>query len=358
MQETYLVDPSMENQNLENKLQAIQPTTICKYAIIVSVWMISMLLALRYYYTPLGVSDGRSVFYASSNQSAETNSSVITADLGSVLENASMPNKTLIITTINAAWAEHNSILDLYLQSFRVGEGTKQLIDHLLLVAVDQKAFERCQQIHPHCHVLLNEGTDFSGEKVFMTQDYLDLMWARILFLKDVLVLGYSFVFSDADILWFRNPFPLFDEKADFQIACDNYMGDPHSLSNAVNGGFNFVRSNERSIKFYEWWYDSRKSYPEMHDQGVLNEIKSSWHLSAIGLKMFFLDTKYFSGFCQQRAGLKDVITMHANCCIGMKAKTADLSLILQDWISFLSRNDSLTADLHWRAPDSCFHSW
>jgi len=291
----------------------------------------------------------------STNHSAELNSSVTAHDLGSALEKASMPNRTLIITTINAAWAKENSILDLYLQSFRIGEGTQHLLYHLLLVALDEEALKRCQQIHPHCYILLKEGSDFSGEKVIMTQGYLDMMWARILFLKHVLELGYSFVFSDADILWFRNPFQLFDETADFQIASDYYRGNPHDLSNTANGGFNFVRSNNRSIRFYEWWYESRRSYPNLHDQDVLNKIKSTKHLSEIGLKMLFLDTKYISGFCELRAGFKDVFTMHANCCKGMKAKIADLTLILQDWASFRSFNSS---SVNWRAPDACRHSW
>jgi hypothetical protein len=312
---------------------------------------------MAFYYSPIGQSYGRRGFYLLTNHSAELSSSITVTELGSALEKASMPNKTVIITTINAAWAEENSILDLYLQSFRIGEGTQQLLNHLLLVAVDEEAFKRCQQIHPHCYILLNKGTDFSGEKGFMTQGYLDLMWARILFLKYVLALGYSFVFSDADILWFRNPFQLFDGEADFQIACDHYTGNPHNLSSSANGGFNFVRSNERSIEFYEWWYESRRSYPKLHDQDVLNKIKSGNHLSEIGLKMMFLDTRYISGFCERRAGLNDVFTMHANCCIGMKTKIADLNLVLEDWTSFRSLNHTLTTAVHWRAPEACFPS-
>lgn len=292
----------------------------------------------------------------STNHSAQFNSSVTAHDLESALEKASTPNRTVIITTINAAWAKENGILDLYLRSFRIGEGTQHLLENLLLVALDQEALKRCEQIHPHCYILLKEGSDFSGEKVIMTQGYLDMMWARIFFLKHVLELGYSFVFSDADILWFRNPFQLFDDKADFQIASDYYNGNPHDLSNTANGGFNFVRSSNRSIKFYEWWYESRTAYPKLHDQDVLNKIKSGGHLSEIGLKMLLLDTKYISGFCERRAGLEDVFTMHANCCKGMKAKIADLRLILQDWSSFRSLNGSTA--VHWRAPDACLHSW
>ncbi|TKY44903.1 hypothetical protein E2542_SST31186 [Spatholobus suberectus] len=46
--------------------------------------------------------------------------------LESVLRNAAMkPNKTVIITTLNDAWAEPGSIFDLFLESFRLGEETQ-----------------------------------------------------------------------------------------------------------------------------------------------------------------------------------------------------------------------------------------
>ena len=53
-------------------------------------------------------------------QSSELKSSVTAFDLGSDLEKTSMPNKTVIITTTNAAWAEENNVLDLYMQSLRI----------------------------------------------------------------------------------------------------------------------------------------------------------------------------------------------------------------------------------------------
>jgi len=352
------MDQGMMTPRLEKRLQTTeQQGMICKYGIILCVCIFTLLITLSYYYCPDGQSDGRKGVYMLLDHSAEMSSPTAIAELGSVLEKASMPNKTVIITPINAAWAEEKSILDLYLQSFRIGEGTQQLLNHVLLVAVDEQAFKRCQQIHPHCYFLLKQGPNFSGERVFMTQEYLDLMWARILFLKHVLALGYSFVFSDADVLWFRNPFQLFDEKADFQIACDHYTGDPHNLSNDANGGFNFARSSNKSIKFYEWWYESRASYLNLHDQAVLNNIKSGSYLSEIGLKMVFLDTKYISGFCEQRASLNDVFTMHANCCVGMKNKIADLTLTLDDWAYFRALNGSLTTVVDWRAPESCLSS-
>lgn len=105
-------------------------------------------------------------------------------------------NKTVIITTLNAAWTQPNSIFDLFLESFRIGNGTQDLLKHVLVVALDQIAYSRCLEVRLHCYALTTEGIDFSGEALFMTEDYLKMMWRRIDFLCTVLELGYDFVFT------------------------------------------------------------------------------------------------------------------------------------------------------------------
>jgi len=105
-------------------------------------------------------------------------------------------NKTVIITTLNGAWAEPNTMIDLFLESFHLGEGTRELLNNLLIVALDGKAYDRCLRIHPHCYFLKTMGVDFSAEKVFMTEDYLKMMWRRLDFLADILQRGYSILFS------------------------------------------------------------------------------------------------------------------------------------------------------------------
>lgn len=89
-----------------------------------------------------------------------------------------------------------DSIIDLFLQSFRIGHHTRRLLNHLVIVALDDKAFRRCQSLHHHCYALLTEGTDFSKEAYFMTPDYLKMMWRRIDLLRSVLEMGYNFVFT------------------------------------------------------------------------------------------------------------------------------------------------------------------
>ena len=107
-----------------------------------------------------------------------------------------MANDTVILTTLNAAWSEPGSVLDVFLESFRTGESTRELLDHLVIVSLDSAAHERCGQVHRHCFALVAGGVNFSGQKNFMTDGYLKMMWSRINFLGQVLEKGFSFIFT------------------------------------------------------------------------------------------------------------------------------------------------------------------
>ncbi|KAG8634843.1 uncharacterized protein At4g15970 [Manihot esculenta] len=307
----------------------------------------------------LSFPSGSSVSFPYIFPSLLDNDSVPVSDeqkLEKVLKDAAMEGRTVILTTLNEAWAAPNSIIDLFLGSFRIGEHTRRLLNHLVIVALDEKAYLRCKEVHSHCFALVTEGIDFHKEAYFMTPAYLKMMWRRIDFLRSVLEMGYNFVFTDADIMWFRDPFPRFYTDADFQIACDHFTGSSVNLENRPNGGFNYVKSNNRSIEFYKFWYSSQETYPGYHDQDVLNFIKFDTFVEDIGLKMRFLDTAYFGGFCEPSKDLSLVCTMHANCCYGLDSKLHDLRIMLQDWKDFLSLPPSLknSSVVSWRVPQNC----
>nr|KYP61682.1 Uncharacterized protein At4g15970 family [Cajanus cajan] len=276
--------------------------------------------------------------------------------LESVLRSASMKDKTVILTTLNDAWAEPGSIFDLFLESFRLGIQTQKLLNHLVVITLDQKAHARCLALNKHCYQLETKGDNFTGEAFFMTPDYLHMMWRRIEFLGWVLDMGYNFVFTDTDIMWLRNPFKQFYKDADFQIACDFFNGNSFDLNNLPNGGFNYVKSNKRTIWFYKFWLRSRSSYPKMHDQDVLNKIKKHPFISDMELKIRFLSTGYFGGFCQASKDFNKVSTMHANCCVGLNNKVNDLKILLEDWKKYMSLSENEKKQSHpsWSVPQSC----
>ena len=108
-----------------------------------------------------------------------------------------MEENTVILTTLNGAWAEPNNIFDLFLESFRIGINTTRLLNHVLVIAVDHKAYLRCQALVPHCYFFMsNHSTKMAREAGFMSPIYLEMMWDRLAFLQTILTLGYNFVFT------------------------------------------------------------------------------------------------------------------------------------------------------------------
>ncbi|KAK4364847.1 hypothetical protein RND71_016205 [Anisodus tanguticus] len=276
--------------------------------------------------------------------------------LEKVLEKAAMGDKTVIITALNAAWTEPNSIFDTFLKSFVVGNQTTPLLKHVVVAALDQTAYSRCLKKQLHCYALTTKDVDFSAEARYMSEDYLKITWRKIDFQRTVLEMGYNFIFTDADILWFRQPFAHFYPDADFQIACDHYLYNSTNLDNSPNSGFIYVKSNKRTIKFYKFWYNASEAHPGKHDQDVLNMIKFNPFIKDIGLKIRFLDTALFGGFCEPSKDLNFVCTMHANCCIGIDNKMHDLTMALDDWGKYMALNgdERMSKPQTWTVPRMC----
>jgi hypothetical protein len=289
---------------------------------------------------------------ACSNETEET-------ALAAMLERAATGDKTVIITTLNQAWTKPGTMLDVFLDSFHRGEGTQLLLRHLVMVALDQQSLERCQQVHAHCFRLTTDGVDFSGSKGFMTDDFLKMMWRRMSLLRTVLELGYNFVFTDADILWLRNPFEHFSNDADFQISCDKNRGNAWSLLNKPNCGYQYARSNERTIAMYRHWCNGGENNPHIDEQSLLNIMLHSKAFVPYKVRIRFLSTEEFSGFCNGGKNMSRVVTMHANCCTGLSNKVKDLRKALRAWELGKSSPEVIVKKPQqlWHVPDACRHS-
>ncbi|CAI9099462.1 OLC1v1036289C1 [Oldenlandia corymbosa var. corymbosa] len=277
------------------------------------------------------------------------------AKLKQVLNKAATENKTVVVTTVNAAWTEPGSLLDLLLESLKNGNGTQKFINHLVVLSLDQKAYNRCSEIHPHCFAIHTEGIDFSiQEAVFMTPDYVRLVWRKIECMQLVLKLGYNAIFTDADVLWFRDPFLHFLDDADIQTSSDFYGGAP--TEGYANTGFYFAKSNNRTIQFFEFWLKSRYTYEHDHDQQVFQTISADPLVEKIGIKIRLLDTAFYGGLCQPSKDLNLVCTMHANCCIGLRGKIIIIRMLLEEWKKYmaLSNEEQTDTEYTWPFPVVC----
>ncbi|MCE3050072.1 hypothetical protein HAX54_046432 [Datura stramonium] len=299
-------------------------------------------------------------------------------ELEEALKKASMEEKTVIITVINKAYVEpHNgeypSMFDLFLESFWEGESTRVLLEHLLVVAVDQTAYERCMFRRLHCYRLVTGDVDFAGEKIYMSEEFIKMMWRRTRFLVDVLKLDFNFIFTDTDVMWLRNPFFMLNKskELDLQMSTDWFNGDPFSNSNSINTGFYYVRSNTKTISLFEIWYAMRRNSKGMKEQDVLAKLIREGVNKELDLRIKFLDTFHFGGFCSDDTDVKLVVTVHANCCRSIEAKVADLKNVLMDWKKRFKEGHTHVADgdegrnnspvensFKWSKHISCANSW
>uniref|UniRef100_A0ACD5YEJ0 Uncharacterized protein n=1 Tax=Avena sativa TaxID=4498 RepID=A0ACD5YEJ0_AVESA len=264
-------------------------------------------------------------------------------NLVELLRSAAMEDGTIIMTFTNEAWTLPGSLLDVFLESFRVGVKTQALLKHLVIVAIDGKAFERCQHVHPLCYSLAAANANFTAEQPFMSKDYLDMMWTRNKFQARVLALGHGFVFTDVDIVWFRNPLLRIPVAADIAVSCDAFYGEsPYDLNKSTNGGFLYAKPSDRTLAFFRDWYEAGKRFPWHHDQTVFDQVKHDL-AARHSVMVQYVDTIYLGSQCQPRwMDYRNLCTFHANCLIGLHNKTERLVGVLDEWKRFKAEKELL----------------
>lgn len=276
--------------------------------------------------------------------------------LAELLPKVATDDGTVIITSVNAAWAAPGSLLDLFREGFRNGDGTAHLLNHTLIVAVDAGAMARCEAVHPHCYLLEVTSANVSSANRFMSKSYLELVWAKLSLQQRVLELGYNYLFTDVDIMWLRNPFRHISLYADMAVSTDRFNGDAEALTNAANTGFYYVKSTNRTVEMLRRWRAARSRFPPTHDQAVFDAIKEELAAGDLQIKLVFLETTLFDGFCQFHGEMDRVCTMHANCCIGLENKVHDLKNMAAVWKNYtgLAPPEKTSGKYTWPVPAKC----
>ena len=164
--------------------------------------------------------------------------------------------------------------------------------------------------------------------------------------------------------MWLRNPLIRLstNETEDLQISTDYFLGDLRSENHQINTGFYYIQSNIKTIKLLRIWYAMKNSSEGQKEQDVLLNLIKGGIIRELNLRVTFLDTLYFSGFCQDSKDLRVVATVHANCCRSISAKVNDLKAVLRDWKLFkytsYKRLANVTTNLGWSMHWGCSKSW
>ncbi|KAF8712087.1 hypothetical protein HU200_028923 [Digitaria exilis] len=264
--------------------------------------------------------------------------------LRELLARVAMEDKTVIMAFTNEAWSAPGSLTDLFLESFRAGLKTEALLKHLLIVAMDAKAFHRCQQVHPLCYAFAGDGgINLASEQRYMAKDYLEMVWRRVRFQGRVLELGYSFLLTDVDIIWFRNPLLRIPVGADIAMSSDWFHGDnPYDLNKRANAGLVYARASPRTAAFYDAWHEVRDLFPGRKTQDVFEKLKHQL-TARLGVTLQFVDTAYLGTFCDRhrRRDFNKLCTFHANCLVGLRPKVEMLRRVLDEWRQFVKASNS-----------------
>ncbi|KAL2227299.1 UNVERIFIED_CONTAM: hypothetical protein Sindi_2088600 [Sesamum indicum] len=119
------------------------------------------------------------------------------------------------------------------------------------------------------------------------------------------------------------------------------------------------IRSNNKTRALFDAWYANKDNSTGLKEQDVLEKLMRQGFFRQLGLKVKFLDTLYFSGFCQDSRDVTVVATVHANCCRGMAAKLADLTMVARNWKRYKRlASANATSTFRWSLHRACWNSW
>ncbi|KAL6840414.1 hypothetical protein ACP4OV_030224 [Aristida adscensionis] len=276
--------------------------------------------------------------------------------LAELLREVATEDRTVIVTSVNEVWARPGSLLGIFLDGFKNGEGTAHLLDHVLVVAVDAGGFDGCKALHRHCYLLEVKSMNMSNAKFFGTPEFLEVVWQKVSLQQRILELGYNFLYTDADVMWFRNPFKRISVYADMSCSLDNSKMASTPLDNVLNTGFYYMKSTNRSVNMIRYWIAARTRFDDYNiEQVVFNKVKYEL-ISELGARIEALETEYISGFCDFQDGLDRVCTVHANCCLGLENKVHDLKNVAADWKNYtsLTPEERKKASVKATAPSKC----
>jgi hypothetical protein len=154
------------------------------------------------------------------------------------------------------AIAMHRSLLatgaDFHLTAFCFDDEAKRLIDSLDLPRLSTVALRELEDFDP----------ELAGTKPDRTQ--VEYCWTATPALP-LYVLGTrpdvdEVTYLDADLLFFRDPEPLFEEMGDASVLITPHRYAPEFRNQEINGIYNVqflvFRRDERGMEILRWWHD------------------------------------------------------------------------------------------------------
>lgn len=81
---------------------------------------------------------------------------------------------------------------------------------------------------------------------------FLEIMWLKIVAVWITVRLGYDVLFQDADLVWFKSPWEVFDDPSFDAYCMDDGARSERFSPLYANSGFYYLRANPRIVHFMQ----------------------------------------------------------------------------------------------------------
>ncbi|XP_072180901.1 uncharacterized protein [Diadema setosum] len=227
--------------------------------------------------------------------------------------------RRVILTTSNYGFV---NMTKNWLKSLR-NSGVQERV---VIIAEDKASHSELRAIRrPNLTVEYTElGRSQRKAMTWGEQSYRDFVSKRAIYILRLLRRGVDVLFSDADVVWLKDPLPVFTPPE-----YDVYYSKANQMLACV--GFAYYVATEQTIKLLEEWIIRMRSNPTMQTQVILNRILTSKYFPS--LKVGILDQSAFTnvkGYQNNSAGTEreDIYVVHVNGVTGSSAKTDVLKTI------------------------------
>ena len=216
------------------------------------------------------------------------------------------PSRDVVLTFANLGYA------DFVLNGFG-----RDAVPNTLVVALDARAhavFERAGLVSFFDASMPTIGAEQQDHR---TAGFMDMMKLRLLYAAEALLRGFSILLTDADAVFVRYPFGVF-EPAALSVACDATIV-PRSWREApgmVMAGFWYARAGVRPIILLKETLDYQARHPEQHDQQSFNQILSELLVADLSVsvmhpRLFPNGFQYFVKRTVQREGGEPLVVQN-----------------------------------------------
>ncbi|KAL7545786.1 hypothetical protein ACHAWF_009132 [Thalassiosira exigua] len=236
-------------------------------------------------------------------------------DLKKLLEQRNVVrNNTVVVMTVNAGQSEllSNFVCAARSKGFDTG--------NVLVFPTDRESHSMAQGLGIASYFDAKSlGSLPSGEaKVYGDPIFASMMYAKVLCVLYVSLLGHDVLFQDVDIVWYKDPLTYFHDKSNKAIQNFDIMfqhdgsSQPRYNPYSANSGFYYVRANKKTqYLFTSLLYHGAVIRKSKSHQQVLVQLLNE-HSSLFGLKVKVFDKFETDEFPGGFHFHQDWDTMHA----------------------------------------------